>query len=240
MSLISSILRTIVPCPPTFNLRPKHVVCLVRWVHRRRHCKRSRRPADRILQIKTPATKLQLRDNQRRSRARKKDLIDDLKRRVDEYERCGVQASVDMQNAARAMAFENDRLRGLLALHGISPDSLGRHVGLMYGSQRCHHCGSIVPQFRDESPGQHVQLHHDGIVKSEPSFNSHADVSSTVEDPSQTTSALEMLCDAAAIIVADVHGHGDKARAMASFGCHETANCRVKNVRVLDALDSAP
>ncbi|KAF2623713.1 hypothetical protein BU25DRAFT_414176 [Macroventuria anomochaeta] len=62
---------------------------------------------------------IRIRDNQRRSRARRKDLIKDLQTRVQEYELKGVAATQDMQRAARKVAQENERLRTLLARHGI-------------------------------------------------------------------------------------------------------------------------
>ncbi|UPX20747.1 uncharacterized protein EKO05_0010968 [Ascochyta rabiei] len=67
---------------------------------------------------------IRIRDNQRRSRARRKDLIKDLQTRVQEYELKGVTATQDMQRAARKVAQENERLRTLLARHGISRDEV--------------------------------------------------------------------------------------------------------------------
>lgn len=60
------------------------------------------------------------RDNQRTSRARRKALLNDLQRRLDEYERRGVQATLEMQQAARRVAWENARLRALLLEKGVS------------------------------------------------------------------------------------------------------------------------
>jgi hypothetical protein len=60
------------------------------------------------------------RDNQRTSRARRKELLNDLQRRVDEYERRGVQATLEMQQAARRVARENARLRALLLSKGVT------------------------------------------------------------------------------------------------------------------------
>ncbi|XPS77457.1 hypothetical protein M3J09_009483 [Ascochyta lentis] len=67
---------------------------------------------------------IRIRDNQRRSRARRKDLIKDLQTRVQEYELRGVAATQDMQRAARKVAQENERLRTLLARHGILKDEV--------------------------------------------------------------------------------------------------------------------
>jgi hypothetical protein len=61
-----------------------------------------------------------VRDNQRRSRERRKELIDDLQKRLREYEQKEMQATVAIQLAAQNVARENSRLRELLANKGIS------------------------------------------------------------------------------------------------------------------------
>lgn len=60
-----------------------------------------------------------VRDNQRASRARRRELLESLQRRVAEYERQGAQATLEMQQAARAVALQNRRLRDLLAAYGV-------------------------------------------------------------------------------------------------------------------------
>ncbi|KAJ4989906.1 hypothetical protein SVAN01_04553 [Stagonosporopsis vannaccii] len=67
---------------------------------------------------------IRIRDNQRRSRARRKDLIKDLQARVQEYELNGVTATQEMQRAARRVAQENERLRILLARQGVLKDEV--------------------------------------------------------------------------------------------------------------------
>lgn len=52
-----------------------------------------------------------IRDNQRRARQRHREYIDSLERKVKQYESEGVQATVEIQAAARGVAKENDRLR---------------------------------------------------------------------------------------------------------------------------------
>ncbi|KAH8904071.1 hypothetical protein BR93DRAFT_162054 [Coniochaeta sp. PMI_546] len=86
----------------------------------------SRALADRGKQLKAPDTEDRLRhnqrarDNQRSSRARRKELLNDLQRRVDAYERSGVQATLEMQQAARRVAWENVKLRALLMKKGVA------------------------------------------------------------------------------------------------------------------------
>jgi len=75
----------------------------------------------------TPAS-TRIRENQRRSRNRKKELIDDLQKRLQEYEKKGVAATLEMQRAARRVAHENAGLRSLLARHGVSEGEIADHL----------------------------------------------------------------------------------------------------------------
>jgi hypothetical protein len=70
------------------------------------------------------ASALRIRENQRRSRNRRKELIEELQGRLNEYERRGVEATQDMQRAARKVAQENMRLRSLLSRHGVSQEEV--------------------------------------------------------------------------------------------------------------------
>lgn len=67
----------------------------------------------------TPSS-IRIRENQRRSRNQRKELIQDLRRRVQEYEIKGVAATQEMQRAARKVAEENSLLRSLLASRGVT------------------------------------------------------------------------------------------------------------------------
>ncbi|KAG5917238.1 hypothetical protein E4U42_007326 [Claviceps africana] len=63
---------------------------------------------------------IRIRDNQRRSRARRKEYVENLERKVQEYEKQGVGATLEMQHAARLVALENSRLRMMLARAGAT------------------------------------------------------------------------------------------------------------------------
>lgn len=69
-----------------------------------------------------------IRDNQRRSRARRKEYVDELEQRVRDFERRGVQATAEVQVAARKVAEENKKLRALLGLHGVSQASIAEYL----------------------------------------------------------------------------------------------------------------
>ncbi|KAM0561981.1 hypothetical protein ACHAPJ_002422 [Fusarium lateritium] len=77
---------------------------------------------------RTPESLALNRENQRRSRARQRELLDDLQSRVREYERRDGQATLEMQRVARAVAGENAALRGLLAAKGVPADEVEAHV----------------------------------------------------------------------------------------------------------------
>ncbi|RPB29917.1 hypothetical protein L211DRAFT_756158, partial [Terfezia boudieri ATCC MYA-4762] len=64
------------------------------------------------------------RENKRRSRARQKEYVQQLERRCQEYEQAHVQATVEMQAAARKVAGENRLLRDLLNKLGQNDDSI--------------------------------------------------------------------------------------------------------------------
>lgn len=83
----------------------------------------------------TKQTSTRVRDNQRRSRARKKEYLQDLERRVRQAEQQGVQASAAIQAAARQVAEENQKLRQLLRHHGVND----RHIATYLSS------GVVVP-----------------------------------------------------------------------------------------------
>ncbi len=69
-----------------------------------------------------------IRDNQRRSRARRKEYQQELEQRVRAFEEQGVEASTEVQQAARRVAEENKKLRALLNQAGISHASIETYL----------------------------------------------------------------------------------------------------------------
>ncbi|PNS18295.1 hypothetical protein CAC42_7664 [Sphaceloma murrayae] len=65
---------------------------------------------------------------QQRSRARRKEYLTDIEERLRTYERHGVQATVEVQNAARQVVAENQSLRRLLAKHNVSTMEIAAHL----------------------------------------------------------------------------------------------------------------
>jgi hypothetical protein len=71
---------------------------------------------------------IRIRDNQRRSRARRKEYLEDMQKKLQTYEREGVQATLDMQQAAKRVALENDRLRILLNQRGVTDNEISQYL----------------------------------------------------------------------------------------------------------------
>ncbi|USW57301.1 hypothetical protein Slin15195_G106200 [Septoria linicola] len=89
-----------------------------------------------------------VRDNQRRSRARRKEYLQELETKYRTCEQVGIGASAEIQAAARQVADENRRLRQILTKHGISADefdgdspssSVASELEAMIGKKR--NCG---------------------------------------------------------------------------------------------------
>ncbi|KAI4177438.1 MAG: hypothetical protein LQ343_000419 [Gyalolechia ehrenbergii] len=74
------------------------------------------------------ANLVRIRDNQRRSRARRKLYTQDLENRLRHFERRGFEVTAEVQVAARKVAKENCRLRSLLNLHGVTNAEIEEHL----------------------------------------------------------------------------------------------------------------
>lgn len=69
-----------------------------------------------------------IRENQRRSRTRRKEYVQHLEQRLWSFERLGVAATQEAQIAGREVARENDLLRALLMLHGVTETSIEEYL----------------------------------------------------------------------------------------------------------------
>ncbi|KAF2823656.1 MFS general substrate transporter [Ophiobolus disseminans] len=103
----------------------------------------------------TPAA-TRIRENQRRSRNRRKELVEDLQKRIQEFEEKGVTATVEMQRAARRVAHENAGLRSLLMRHGVTEGEMSEYLrtyGNFQGSNNTPmHVATIPKRLHDPSP----------------------------------------------------------------------------------------
>jgi hypothetical protein len=69
-----------------------------------------------------------IRDNQRRSRARRKEYLQELEARLRQCELQGIEASAEIQLAARRVADENRKLRMLLNQNGVGDDNIEAYL----------------------------------------------------------------------------------------------------------------
>jgi hypothetical protein len=187
------------------------------------------------VQHKSDAVKLRLRDSQRQSRARRRDFIEDLQRRIRNYEQTGVQATLAMQQAARHVAQENVRLRTLLLQHGISPDEVNQEG---YGDNRTRDLkGTLLDVHKEENSPSSIVYGRSNFETTQltPSPQRCGDVDA---DPS-----MVMSCTAAAAIISSLKGEIDSSSALIALGCLEREDpdrvCVVKTAKILDLIDQS-
>lgn len=89
------------------------------------------------------SSSVRIRDNQRRSRARRKEYIQDLEKRLHKFQTEGIHATREVQEAGRKVAVENSLLRSLLILHGVSDQRVQEYL-------RAHTADIFLPMPRSE------------------------------------------------------------------------------------------
>ncbi|KAI0424185.1 hypothetical protein F5Y09DRAFT_325064 [Xylaria sp. FL1042] len=206
--------------------------------------------------VRPPADAAQNRENQQRLRARRRAYLEDLEARVRGFEARDMRATLEMQRAAREVAWANERLVELLAMMGVSRGEVdeflrrcreedrnwgaatGANPGL--GSSKESVAGVVNMRRTTTSQIKSVPVGLEGgdergdVVVVVPD----APRRSTEMGDGDSSQALVTSCDAAASIIADFQGHGDVSRARMALGCDETANCHVKNTRLFQLMDA--
>jgi hypothetical protein len=74
------------------------------------------------------AASIRVRDNQRRSRARRKQYIHELEESLMQLQKQGIRATEEVQLAGRRAAEENKGLRSLLKLHGLTDADINGYL----------------------------------------------------------------------------------------------------------------
>ncbi|KAF7556861.1 hypothetical protein G7Z17_g1138 [Cylindrodendrum hubeiense] len=160
---------------------------------------------------RTPESLALNRENQRRSRARHRELLDELQGRVRDYERRDAQATLDMQRVAREVAAENAALKALLVAKGVAPDEIDAHLQAARMAVQNQPQGQTLPQMLPQMlpldvpvPGEMPsrrdiisepllrQVHHDPRLEmpyQQQSRNSSISSSSMTPTPSALASA---------------------------------------------------
>lgn len=83
-----------------------------------------------------------LRENQRRSRARKKEYLLSLEARFQACQRTGIEANIDIQIAAKRVVRENLILRGMLKMRGVTDGEIEKT--LKDGGEGCVNAETAV------------------------------------------------------------------------------------------------
>ncbi|KAL7807605.1 hypothetical protein V8C26DRAFT_423808 [Trichoderma gracile] len=193
----------------------------------------------------TQEVKDQNRESQRRSRARRAELINDLKSQVQEYQRRGASASLEMQRLAQAVTRENQRLRSLLSERGVSQEEVQHYLSsspatqvkasdalYLYepGSLRCEACGS-TSILRETQPSIMMGRRSDSYESSpQPVSNGLKSISLASASPETIHRGDSTTVDAAGLtlppampaVVGDTI-HGDK------HNSHVTTSCPNRN-----------
>jgi hypothetical protein len=219
-------------------------------------------------QVRLPADPAQNRQNQQRSRARRKEYLASLEARVRGFETRELQATLAMQRAAREVAWENEQLVELLAARGVSR----REVDAFLRRQR-EGRGDLVDaaarsrastlrsrggssedadQAGDAGSSRDDLAACDGVdddggvsgvhVSGADGQDGDAGTSKPASHTTTTTEdsrALVTSCDDAATIIADFQGHGDVSHVRKVLGCGDATECHVKNTRLFQLMDEA-
>ncbi|KAK8043397.1 hypothetical protein PG993_005827 [Apiospora rasikravindrae] len=90
---------------------------------------RQREAAARDAIEEVPADREANRQSQQQARQRQREYVAGLEKKVAEHERRGVQATIEVQQAARAVAATNQKLLALLRIHGVHDAEIDAFLG---------------------------------------------------------------------------------------------------------------
>ncbi|CAG8045860.1 unnamed protein product [Penicillium nalgiovense] len=127
---------------------------------------------------KCDASSTRIRENQRRSRTRRKEYIQQLEQQLRSFERLGIAATQDVQKAGRKVAAENVSLRSLLMIHGVTKIQIEEYLE----SQR-QTASSIQSQYPSVVSLPSANLHLPA-ADGQPSMDHHHSLSSQEVDSS--------------------------------------------------------
>lgn len=192
-----------------------------------------------------------VRDSQRASRARKRELVESLRARIAEYERQGVQATLEMQQAARAVAEENAQLRKLLALRGVGQ----AEIDAFLQRGEVTHTGQLAPTHSRAAEPQlagppHPIAHSRNVAGGQTLVGASvvsdqtkaagptcSDADSAARLPLR--SMLETPCDNATAILVQVRGDESEVSIRKALGCIGPGSCVVRNTKLLQLMEEA-
>lgn len=156
-----------------------------------------------------------IRENQRRSRTRRKEYIEHLEQRLRSFETFGVTATQEVQKAGRKVASENVLLRSLLRLHGVTEIQVEEYLELKRPStspirSECPSVAILAPAkyLATVSSQPPVTYHHS------PATTSHRELSNPPHDPKATGNRRSLPnSDAYGCMTVEDDSSGEKADA---------------------------
>ncbi|KAF1347999.1 hypothetical protein BDV97DRAFT_298634, partial [Delphinella strobiligena] len=170
------------------------------------------------------ASLARIRDNQRRSRARRKEYLQELESKNRVCEAIGVEASAEIQAAARRVLDENTRLRQLLKQHGLSDADIDGFSTSSASSPSSNR--SDLPD-KSHFPAPSATLN--SLLQSRKQCTPSSGCAYSVDG--NTTS-----CYIAADAIRSYSGSAGPEVEHA-LGCHDGSECRVDNSVVFELMD---
>ncbi|PHH72137.1 hypothetical protein CDD80_4753 [Ophiocordyceps camponoti-rufipedis] len=140
------------------------------------------------------ASAIRIRENQRRSRARRKEYVESMERRIQEYERRGVEATLEMQQAARTVALENGRLRLMLAHMGAGSSDVEAFLQQLRHRDAAHALSTVRLPVVDKLQvlaSASVQQGDDALYAVLPSVDSQSTESPSTDSHSTESPSME-------------------------------------------------
>jgi hypothetical protein len=176
---------------------------------------------------------------------------------VRAFEAREAQASLEMQRAARDVAWVNERLVELLAEKGVERGEVDEFLrkskegGAAVDEDRRTRAGIsddagnrvLIAPVRDvecqgAEDGHDSHINEDVNICDAPSkFQPQPKGSGTIGIATDGSRALTTSCDDAASIIAGFQGHGDVSHARNVLGCGDATDCHVKNTRLFQLMD---
>ncbi|EPS36435.1 hypothetical protein H072_10005 [Dactylellina haptotyla CBS 200.50] len=212
------------------------------------------------LPVPDRANASRIRNNQRRSRAKRKEYIASLERRLAEYASEGVHATIEMQRAARAVTRENQQLRKLLERFGVSKDHVEDYlrgndtiglnetgqaqlrietqtvggIAVITPGQKNSPKNAILEPNLVRSVGEPVNC-----LKSGGSNNQANTCVANAEDSSAT--CTETPCETAASIILQMRAQDDESSVYSRLGCDNgfPRGCKINNSILFQIMDEA-
>ncbi|KAM5437030.1 hypothetical protein MferCBS31731_005685 [Microsporum ferrugineum] len=181
-----------------------------------------------------------IRDNQRRSRARRKEYIQDLEARIQRYERQGVDVAIEVQAAARKVARQNAMLRSLLNSFGMTDAKIDEYLSCAAENSN----PAPVPKEAYGSSGGASSHYAHPCRTSAAGTQPQPEATDRSSIPASTTTLDRQWsddmtpCEEAARIIASMRGDYDEETVRAELGCAPNETCLVSNMNIFQALDS--